>query len=131
MPTWLPYAFVGVGGSFGRIARFAAARYIGGRADTPFPFGTFVVNLTVSFLLGVVANIVAARVSPTSEAVRVATGISFIGGPSTLSTSSVRDPQSCRDQRELLMAVGNALGCPAAGMLAVRLGVLVGRSWIT
>lgn len=129
MPPWLPYALVGVGGCLGSIARFAAARYIGGLVDTRFPLGTFVINLTASFLLGVVGSIVAARVSPTSEAVRVAIGIGFIGGYSTFSTLEY-ETHNLLETGELLMAVGNALGSLAAGMLAVRLGVLVGRWWI-
>ncbi len=129
MPAWWPYVLVGIGGCFGSIARFAAARYIGGLVDTRFPLGTFVINVTGSFLLGVVGTMVAARVSPTSEAVRVAIGIGFIGGYTTFSTFGY-ETHGLLETGELAMGLANALGSVAAGLVAVRLGVLVARWWI-
>ncbi|MGC4083712.1 MAG: CrcB family protein [Vicinamibacterales bacterium] len=84
------YTLVGAGGCFGSITRFAMARYIGGLVATRFPLGTLVINITASFLLGVVGSVVAARVSPASEALRLAIGVGFIGGYSTFSTLEYR-----------------------------------------
>ena len=130
MPSWLPYVLVGVGGCLGSVTRFAVARYIGGVVDARFPLGTFVINMTASFLLGVVGSIVAARVSPTSEAIRVAIGVGFIGGYSTFSTLEY-ETHNLLEAGELLMGLANAIGSLALGMVAVRLGVVFGRWWIT
>jgi CrcB protein len=128
MGTWALYALVGIGGCFGSMTRFAAARYIGGLVETPFPLGTLVINITASFLLGVVGSLVAARVSPSSEAIRLAIGVGFIGGYSTFSTLEY-ETHALLETGELLMAFGNAFGSLAAGMIAVRLGVVCGRWW--
>ena len=45
---------VGVGGCLGSILRFWLGSYIGSRMGTRFPYGTFVVNITGSFLIGLV-----------------------------------------------------------------------------
>ena len=86
MPAWLPYVLVGIGGFFGSLARFLLARYIGGLVGTRWPVGTFVVNVTGSCLLGLIGGVVAARVSPTSEGLRLAIGVGFIGAYTTFST---------------------------------------------
>jgi CrcB protein len=55
MSTMMPYLLVGVGGFIGAIARFVVARLVGALFETKFPLGTFVINISGSFLLGVLA----------------------------------------------------------------------------
>ena len=128
MPSWLPYVLVGVGGGIGSITRFVLARYIGGLFDTRFPLGTFVINVSGSLLLGIVGAIVAARVSPTSEALRVAIGVGFLGGYTTFSTFEF-ETHALAETGEFLVAAANAIGSVALGLVAVRVGVLLGRWW--
>jgi CrcB protein len=129
MAVWVLYALVGIGGGLGCMSRFAMARFIGGLIDTPFPLGTLVINITASFLLGVVGSLVAARVAPASEALRVAIGVGFIGGYSTFSTLEY-ETHSLFETGESLLALLNVFGSVAAGLIAVRLGVLCGRWWL-
>ncbi|SHE91355.1 fluoride efflux transporter CrcB [Desulforamulus putei] len=44
---------VAVGGFLGAISRFVIANFVQSKHKTPFPFGTFTVNLLGSFLLGI------------------------------------------------------------------------------
>jgi CrcB protein len=46
------YVWVGVGAVLGANARFALGRWLDLRYGTLFPYGTFVVNVTGAFLLG-------------------------------------------------------------------------------
>lgn len=48
---------VGVGGVFGGICRFQLGRVISQKANTSFPFGTFLVNISGALLLGILAGI--------------------------------------------------------------------------
>ena len=45
---------VGIGGCLGSILRFWLCSYIGGKMGTRFPYGTLVINITGSFLIGLV-----------------------------------------------------------------------------
>lgn len=48
----IPYLLVALGGSLGAITRFAIGREISSRWGSPFPLGTFLVNISGAFLLG-------------------------------------------------------------------------------
>src|SRR3954471_23793152 len=75
----LPYLLVGLGGFIGANARFVISRVVGELFETKFPLATFVINVSGSFLLGVLGTIVAQKVMPTSEATRLALGVGFLG----------------------------------------------------
>ncbi len=53
------YLMVGVGGAVGSVLRFWLGSYIGGRLGSRFPYGTFVVNISGSFLIGIVLTVLA------------------------------------------------------------------------
>jgi CrcB protein len=87
MSMWLPYILVGVGGFVGANARFVLARGVGALFETRFPLGTFIVNMSGSFLLGVLGTIIALKVTPNSESMRrLALGVGFLGAFTTFST---------------------------------------------
>jgi len=48
--------FVSVGGCFGSIARYWLGKYISEKGDWIFPLGTFVINITGAFLLGLLVR---------------------------------------------------------------------------
>jgi CrcB protein len=47
---------------------------------TTFPLGTFLINMSGSFLLGILGTVVAQKVFANSDAVRLALGVGFLGG---------------------------------------------------
>jgi CrcB protein len=55
------YWMVGLGGFVGAIARFWLGGYISGRMGSRFPYGTFAINISGSFLIGVVVTVLAER----------------------------------------------------------------------
>ena len=79
MATLMPYLLVGLGGFIGANARFVVARLVGALFETRFPLGTFVINVSGSFLLGVLGTVVAQKVMANSEAARLALGVGFLG----------------------------------------------------
>ena len=86
MAAIVPYLLVGVGGFIGANARFIVARVVGAMFETKFPLGTFVINISGSFLLGILGTLVAQRVMPNSESMRLALGVGFLGAYTTFST---------------------------------------------
>lgn len=48
----MEYLFIGFGGIFGALARYAISKWVGQRWSGDFPVATFGINLTGSFILG-------------------------------------------------------------------------------
>lgn len=53
----MEYFLIGIGGAFGSIARYSLGDVISKRAKSKFPFGTFIINVTGAFLLGIVTSL--------------------------------------------------------------------------
>lgn len=79
MTVWLWIAVAVVGGA-GAVARFVVDRTVGRRFGGAFPSGTLVINLSGSFLLGLVTGLAL----PTDAALIV--GTATIGSYTTFST---------------------------------------------
>jgi fluoride exporter len=129
MAPWLSYLLVGIGGFLGANARLVLARSIGAYVDTRFPLGTFVINISGSFLLGMLGTLVAQRMSPSSEGLRLALGVGFLGAFTTFSTLEF-ESHALLEGGEFLLAMLNMVGSLVVGLVAVRLGILIARSWL-
>jgi CrcB protein len=126
----MPYLLVGVGGFIGANARFVVARMIGAWFETKFPLGTFLINITGSFLLGLLGTVVAERVVPSSESMRLALGVGFLGAYTTFSTFEF-ETLALFDDGSWVTAGANMFGSLLIGLLAVRAGIVVGKTWLT
>jgi CrcB protein len=120
------YLMVGLGGALGSILRFWLGGYIGYRMGSRFPYGTFVVNSTGSFLIGLVVTLLAER-GHWNPNWRYLIPIGFIGGYTTFSTFELETLRSFQDG-ELLIATLNVLLSVIVGFVSVWLGVITGRS---
>lgn len=130
MSMWLPYILVGVGGFVGANARFILARGVGALFETRFPLGTFIVNMSGSFLLGVLGTIVAHKVMPNSEAIRLALGVGFLGAFTTFSTFEM-ETHALFEDGSWLMAALNMAASLLVGLIALRAGIVVAKAWLT
>jgi CrcB protein len=120
------YWVVGLGGFIGSIARFWLGGYISNRMGTRFPYGTFVINITGSFLIGLIVTLLAER-AHWSANWRYLIPIGFIGAYTTFSTFELETFQSVRSG-ELLIALLNVALSVIIGFIAVWLGVVTGRT---
>lgn len=120
------YVLVGLGGCLGSVLRFWAGAYISNRMGSRFPYGTFVINVTGSFLIGLVVTLLAER-THWSPNFRYLIPIGFIGGYTTFSTFELETFQSFRDG-EILAAFLNVLLSVVLGFIAVWLGAVAGRA---
>jgi len=130
MSMWMPYLLVGLGGFIGANARFVVARLVGAAFETRFPLGTFVINVSGSFLLGVLGTIIALKVMPHSEAMRLALGVGFLGAFTTFSTFEF-ETHALLEDGSWLTATMNMFASLFVGLLAVRAGIVVAKTWLT
>ena len=111
--TWL---LVGVAGAAGAVTRYGIARAL---PLTDFPWATFLVNVTGSFLLGLVLTLGAAgRLSPETTA---AVAVGFLGAYTTYSTFSWELLSLGRGD-QVALAVAYLVLSVVTGVLAAWLG---------
>ena len=119
------YLMVALGGAIGSMLRFWAGGYVSTRLGTRFPYGTFLINITASFLIGFIMTLLAERMhwGPNWRFLIVA---GFLGGYSTFSTFEYETFRIFQDG-EFLVAGMNIVLSVAVGFLAVWVGVVTGR----
>ena len=105
---------VGLFGAVGAIARFLLDGVVSARADSSFPWGTLVVNLTGAFALGFVTG-------KLSGDAQLLVGTGLLGGYTTFSTWMFESHRLGEDG-ELRASVVNLLVSLILGILAVWLG---------
>ena len=125
----MPYLLVGVGSFIGGNARFVLARWVGGMVEGRFPLGTFLINVSGSFVLGLLGAFLAQRALPNSDAWRLAIGVGFCGGFTTFSTFEF-ETHGLLEDGAWLTALTNMFLSLFAGLVAVRLGVVAAKSWL-
>ncbi|MFZ0800410.1 MAG: fluoride efflux transporter CrcB [Terriglobales bacterium] len=120
------YFAVGVGGFVGSITRFWLATYVGQRMETRFPYGTFLINVSGSFLIGLVMTILTERthLSPTY---RYLIPIGFIGGYTTFSTFEYETLRTIQDG-QFTIGLLNIVLSVLVGFLMVWTGSIVGKA---
>ncbi|MDR7415170.1 MAG: fluoride efflux transporter CrcB [Armatimonadota bacterium] len=119
------YVLVLFGGALGALARYVVDGWVVSRLDTGFPFGTLVVNLSGSFLLGVLSVVTVERLLLPGEW-RVLLGIGFLGAYTTFSTWQY-ETFRLLEAGQWGAGLVNLFGSAVAGFAALVLGVLVGR----
>jgi CrcB protein len=107
-------------GGAGATARFVVDGMVRQRAATSFPVGTVTVNVTGSFLAGLLTG--AALAGALGGPVLTAAVTGFCGGYTTFSTAMADTVRLARDGR-VRDAVLNAVGTAALTVLAVLAGL--------
>src|SRR4051794_19723945 len=117
---------IGVGGFFGAISRYLVDGWVTDRFGGALPYGTFVVNVSGSLIVGVLFALTVERngLPPESRALVM---IGFIGAYTTFSTLML---ESWRLIEAGSLAAGmiNLVGSGVVGMVAVVIGLTVGRA---
>jgi CrcB protein len=117
---------IGIAGALGALARYGLEGVVSRRTGGGFPWGTFVVNVTGAFALGLLATIFVERFAVAAW-LRSALTIGLLGAYTTFSTLSLETFRLMED-RAYVLAAANGVGSLLAGLVAVYLGVVVGRA---
>ncbi len=128
MKDWMPYLWVGVGGFLGANARYVVANVARKFLGVAFPYGTFFINVSGSFLLGVILTVLGQRALPLSNEIRLATAVGFLGAYTTFSTFEY-ECHGLLDDGEWALALINMFGSLLLGLIAVRVGMVLARRW--
>lgn len=112
----------GVGGALRHGVNVGATKLFG----YGFPFGTFIVNVTGSFLMGLFAGYFAYRAG-VPQHVRLFLTTGFLGGYTTFSTFSL-DAALLIERNSYGTAAAYMVGSVAAGIAALFFGLAVFRS---
>lgn len=129
MERLLPYLLVGLGSFVGGNARYVLAQWVGGMVDARFPLATFLINVSGSFLLGLLGGLLAESAVPHPDAVRLALGVGFCGGFTTFSTFEYETSALLADG-VWLTAVANTVLSLFLGLVAVRFGAVAARALV-
>src|SRR6201993_4442035 len=117
---------IGLAGALGALARYGLDGVVARRADRAVPWGTFVVNVSGAFALGLVFTLATERWG-LAPWLRSALTIGFLGAYTTFSTLTFETYRLAADRAYGLAAV-NMLGSCAAGLAAVYVGVVLARA---
>ncbi|MCK6256622.1 fluoride efflux transporter CrcB [Fictibacillus sp. KIGAM418] len=109
---------VAAGGFFGAIFRFGLGQFIKRITDSPFPIATLFVNITGSFLLGMLTGMHA------GDSIRLFFGIGFMGAFTTFSTLKLENIQFYRKRQWKYLITYLAISY-AGGLLAAFIGFMI------
>ena len=87
---------IGTGGFLGSISRFLASRFMQNNFPSAFPFGTFFVNVTGCFLIGLIYGI-SERSSLFTSGWKMFLAVGFCGGFTTFSAFANENLALLRD----------------------------------
>ena len=114
--AWTGVALLGAAGAW---ARFALGTLVAARRPSPFPFGTFAVNLTGGFLLGLLVG------SSVGGDAMLVLGTGLLGAYTTFSTWMVEAQRLGEDGAFRTMWL-YLLGSMIAGLATTGAGWLIG-----
>jgi CrcB protein len=116
---------VGAGGFLGAAARYLVGGLVHRWLPATFPYGTFLINVTGCFAIGVLAAL--AEEGSVPPAARLFLMIGVLGGYTTFSSFGYETFSLIREGSGPAACV-NVVGQVVLGMLAVWGGAVVGRS---
>ncbi|MGI8648895.1 MAG: fluoride efflux transporter CrcB [Rubrobacter sp.] len=115
---------VAIGGGLGAALRYGAGVWLASKLGPGFPWGTFFVNVTGSFIVGIVLAL--ASGGELSAEARLFLAVGLMGGYTTFSSYSY-ETLAMISSGSVSAALINVFGQLALGFLAVYAGVIVGR----
>jgi len=122
----MTYLWVALGGALGSVARYMFGIYAGRWFGTAFPWGTLLINLGGSFLIGVFAESFALRWD-TSQSTRAFLVVGICGGYTTFSTFSL-DIVTLLNRGEVVAAGAYILASVFLALAALYVGLHLVRA---
>ena len=113
--------YVGIGGFLGSSSRYVISKLL----NSHFPYGTLLVNVLGSLLLGFISfRLIRSESFPPEMILLITTG--FIGAFTTFSTYMV-ETHILFDQQHFLLGFTNLFGNLALGLVFAYIGIYLGK----
>jgi len=116
---------IGLGGFFGAVSRYVLGSWVAQRWGRSLPLGTFVVNVSGCFLIGLIMSLLVERMV-LSPQWRFFLVIGFLGAFTTFSTFEYETGSLLKDG-EILYAVLNIILSVIVGFIALKVGDIIGK----
>ena len=117
---------VAAGGALGAVARYGAGIGVARILGIEFPYGTLLVNIFGSFLMGVLVGLLAQHMPAWQNEARLFVAVGVLGGFTTFSAFSL-DTIVLIERGALVPAGLYVLGSVALSVGALYLGLLITR----
>ena len=111
--------FVILGGGFGAITRYALGNFVSSKNNTPFPLGTFLINISGSFLLGLINHLFLNH--SINQSLWLFFGVGFLGAYTTFSTFGY-ETITLLIQKKINIAVYYVILSAVLGILFAEIG---------
>ena len=119
------YIVVFLGGGIGAATRFGLGTWIGQRWGRSFPLGTFMINVSGSFLIGLLMTLMAERFTE-NPAWRLLLVVGVLGGYTTFSSFEYETGKLVTDG-EYLYATLNVVLSVILGFAALKTGEVLAK----
>ena len=120
------FFIIGLGGFFGAVARYTVSLWIGQKWGRNFPLGTFAVNMSGCFLIGLLMPLLTERLMVNPQW-RLFLTVGFLGAYTTFSTFEYETGSLLKDG-ELVIAMMNIIFSVVVGFVALKMGELIAKS---
>ena len=121
------FLWVALGGAIGSLARYTIGAWIFNRMGARFPYGTFFINLTGCFIIGLALTILD-RHTELPSAWRLAVPIGFVGAYTTFSTFEFETYRAAQERPSIaLLYVVSSI---VLGYFAVYLGIQTSKLFL-
>jgi CrcB protein len=120
------FLLISAGAVLGANARYWIGTWAAGKWGAAFPYGTLIINLTGSLLLGLFMGLTAERLS-LDPRLRLLIATGFLGAYTTFSTFTY-ESVSLLLKGAVWAGVLNVLASTLLGLLAVGAGIWIGKS---
>lgn len=117
----MEFVLIGFGGALGSIARYKIGNIISSKSKSSIPVGTFIINITGAFLLGILSG------ANTNRSISLFFADGFLGAYTTFSTFMYESFTLFKDKK--LNAAVYIISSIVLGILGFAVGFLLGSKF--
>jgi CrcB protein len=118
---------IAIGGAAGAVTRYLVDGWVLDRTGAGFPWGTLAINVSGSFVIGILAALTIDRAVLPAE-IRGPVMIGFVGAYTTFSTLMLESWRLVESGQDVA-ALANLAGSVVLGVVAVAAGLILGRAF--
>jgi fluoride exporter len=115
---------ISLGAIPGALSRYYLTLFFASRFGTAFPYGTFFINITGAFLMGLFTTLTSKFGIP--QVVQLLVAVGFLGSYTTFSTYAL-DTSNLLQTKGYKTALLYWLGSPLLGLISIELGIVLAK----